>query len=156
MANQCQECGAEGPGLKSVVVGGRKKTLCAECNPYIRFSAGGSSSTAAADGGEVSVHDTRDVDDVQEEDDDEQRVDVDEAIVAEIEDLLKLQTRRRGRDHWCFTVEDLGPYLPDHDDEDVDAALRELSSREDVPITIWHDLDNVDGWVARPVSGGEM
>jgi len=31
---ECEDCGEPGPDLSPVVVGGQRKTLCADCNPY--------------------------------------------------------------------------------------------------------------------------
>lgn len=93
----CDECGARGPGLSPVIVGGKRKTLCATCNPYSPVRAVATDRLRATDGGS----------DVRERD-----IEVEDKVVDELVDLLTIKTRRSGRGSWSFSVADLTPRSP--------------------------------------------
>ncbi len=137
----CDECGARGPGLSPVVVGGHRKTLCATCNPYSPVQAVATDRLRATDGGpEVEARDTK----------------IEDQLVDDLVDLLTIKTRRSGRGSWSFSTADLTGYL-DCDQEDAAAAVDALGKREKHPISIERSLTGSgDQWVARPVPGGSL
>lgn len=142
-SEQCESCGVAGPSLQPITRDGETVLLCAECNPH--SPVGGPESGDE----ERTVHDTREVD--ADQDADEPSTDLLDAV----EDSLVLQTRRRGRDNWTFTVADLKSETG-YPAEEIEDALRELDAREDVPFTISHNVDNVDGWTVRSTPGGDL